>query len=155
MAAIDVFPGLSGYTERRTSTTLKENTVTTARKPRPPRKAMEVTTYSAWFHVRTLHDTSLEFVLDAADARRGRPTRIQLQPQGRTFTSYSEALWDMLNAEFKKSKEIRVPERQEYGDIAFSVEATSIPMLQAALVRCEKVVQRWVNKYRINSMKGI
>lgn len=123
-------------------------------RPRAPKPPMEVGSYQAWFSPVTVHDSQLEFVLDKADERNSRPTRIQLQPQGRTFTSYSEALFDMLDKEFKRSADIRIVERQEYGNISFRIEAPSLKSLERSLERCAKVCGRWVNKYRINSMAG-
>lgn len=120
-----------------------------------PKIAMEVGSYQAWFSPITVHDTQLEFVLDKADERNGRPTRIQLQPQGRTFTSYSEKLGEMLNREFRRTqrtKDVRIVERQEYGNISFCIEAPSLDLLQTCLRRCAMVCQLWVNKYRINDM---
>lgn len=110
--------------------------------------------YQVWFSVITVHGTSLEFVLDEADERARRPTRLDLCPRGRTYTSYAEALWDMLEKEFKKSKGVRVVERSEYGELSFLLEAGDLPTLSKAYERCGKVVQRWLNKYRINKMKA-
>jgi hypothetical protein len=125
----------------------------TVPKPRIARHAISPVCYQVWFAVESIHGTSLEFVLDDADARAHRPTRIELQRQGRTFTSYSQALHDMLVAEFSKNAFIRIRESQEYGTLSFLVEADSPKALQRAYGRCEKVTQRWLNKYRVNSMK--
>jgi hypothetical protein len=111
--------------------------------------------YQVWFSVNTVHGSMLEFVLDDADSRAKRPTRAKLHPSARTFTSYTEALWDMLAAEFKKAKAVRVLEKQEYGDVSFLIETDTPKTLEQAYRRSAKVVQRWINKYRINGMKGI
>lgn len=122
-------------------------------RPRVPKRAMEVGCYQAWFSPITVHEFQLEFVLDRADERNNRPTRAQLQCQGRTFTSYSEALFNMLEKEFKQTKDVRIIERQEYGNISFRIEAPTIKSLERQLERCAKVCSRWVNKYRINEME--
>lgn len=129
-------------------------TTTKPRAPRAPKKPMSVSAYQAWFSPETVHELQLEFVLDDADKRNGRLTRNELQPQGRTFTSYTEALHDMLEAEFKKAPNTRIRERQEYGALSYLIETNSISALQRALVRCEKVVQRWINKFHVNDMKA-
>ena len=118
----------------------------------PLKKAINVGYMQAWFSPVTKHGPMLEFVLEHADVRNNRPSRVQLQPQGRTFTSYSESLWDMLNKEFVRNPRIRVVERQEYGELSFCLEATGSKELEKALLRCAKVCSRWVNKYRINEM---
>lgn len=118
----------------------------------PASKAIEAFCYLAWFSVETLHGNQLEFVLDKADERAGEISRFRLQPQGRVRTSYTEKLWEMLKKEFKRTKGVAVPESQEYGNLTFLVEAQTPAELQRALARCEKVSQRWINKYRVNQM---
>jgi hypothetical protein len=117
------------------------------------KSTIDVVCYQALFFVETVHGSQLEFVLDDADKRARRPTRAELHPSALTFTSYTETLWDMLSAEFKKAQDVRVREKSEYGGVSFLLEAPTVDALQRALARCEKVVQRWVNKYRINHMK--
>lgn len=45
-----------------------------------------------------------------------------------------------------------VREKQEYGDVVFYIQANTLKELQSAIVRSERVTQRWINKYRVNSM---
>lgn len=123
------------------------------KQPRPPSKTTTAYIFQAWFSVNTIHGNRLEFVLDEADNRAQRTPKHILQPQGRVFTSYSDALFEMLKKEFKAVKNgIYVREMNEYGDVSIQIEASSPAALQRALVRCEKVTQRWVNKYRVNEM---
>lgn len=110
---------------------------------------LAISTYSfgVWIVVETKHGSRLEFVLRAADDRNGNPRHHE-----HVFTTYTDRLWDMLKKEFKRSKSINVREKQEYGDVMFYIQANTLKELQSALVRSERVTQRWINKYRINSM---
>ena len=109
-----------------------------------------ISTYSfgVWVAIETKHGSHLEFVLSAADDRNGNPRHHE-----HVFTIYTDRLWDMLKAEFKRSKSIDVREKQEYGDVMFYIQANTLKELQSAIVRAERVAQRWINKYRVNSMK--
>ncbi len=119
-----------------------------------PRKAISTNTFAAWFNVETVHKQRLEFVLVEAGARQGELRPTQVHPQGRVFTTYADSLFAMLCDEFKSARAgMSVTEMQEYGDLSFHVEADTPQALQRALVRCEKVAQRWINKYRVNAMK--
>lgn len=111
---------------------------------------MAVSTYSfgAWLVIETEHGSNLEFVLSDADDRNANPRYHE-----HVFTTYTDRLWDMLKKEFKCSKSINVQEKQEYGDVMFYVQANTLKELQSAIVRAERVTQRWINKYRVNSMK--
>ena len=109
-----------------------------------------ISTYSfgVWIAIKTKHGSRLEFVLSAADDRNGNPRHHE-----HVFTTYTDRLWDMLKAEFKRSKSIDVREKQEYGDVMFYIQANTLGELHSAIVRTERVTQRWINKYRVNSMK--
>jgi hypothetical protein len=109
--------------------------------------SITVQAFSAWFSVNTVHGSSLEFVLVAADSRKNCP-RI-----GHEFTTYSDKLRDSLTKEFAKDTAIRVTSRQEYGDASFEIECESSQMLEQALERCGVVVQAWIRRYKINGMK--
>ncbi len=108
-----------------------------------------ISTYSfgAWVAIETKHGSGLEFVLSAADDRNGNPRH-----HAHVFTTYTDRLWDMLKKEFKRSKSIEVREKQEYGDVMFYIQANTLKELQSAIVRSERVTQRWINKYRVNRM---
>ena len=109
-----------------------------------------ISTYSfgVWLAIRTKHGSRLEFVLSAADDRNGNPRHHE-----HVFTTYANRLWDMLKKEFKRSTSIDVREKHEYGDVMFYIQANTLKELQSAIVRSERVTQRWINKYRVNSMK--
>lgn len=107
-----------------------------------------ICSFGAWIVIETKHGSCLEFVLSAADDRNGNPRH-----HARVFTTYTDRLWDMLKKEFKRSKSIDVREKQEYGDVMFYVQANTLRELQSAIVRSERVTRRWINKYRIHSMK--
>lgn len=113
---------------------------------------LHVAAYRAVFSVESAHGTLLEFVLDAADKRRGRPSRIELSVHGRTFTTYSEALMDMLREEFVSEPSVRILRMDEYGQLSVEVEAEAPVELQQALARCDRVCARWLAKYRVNHM---
>ena len=110
--------------------------------------ATSTCSFGAWVAIETKHGSRLEFVLSAADDRNGNPRH-----HAHVFTTYTDRLWDMLKAEFKRSKSIDVREKQEYGDVMFYIQANTLKELQSAIVRAERVAQRWINKYRVNSMK--
>jgi hypothetical protein len=110
--------------------------------------AISTHSFGAWIAVETKHGSRLEFVLRAADDRNGRPHHHE-----HVFTTYTDRLWDMLKKEFKRSKSIDVREKQEYGDVMFYIQANTLKELQSAIVRSERVTQRWVNKYRVNIMR--
>lgn len=109
--------------------------------PAVDRKEIEPFEFSAWFYVNSAHDDKLEFVLDEAANRKN------------TETSYVDHLMKMMAAEFINDPEINVNESCEYGSVSLKVSAACPDMLQLAMDRCEKVVQRWLVKYRINGMK--
>lgn len=113
---------------------------------------LRVAAYRAMFSVESVHGTLLEFVLDAADKRRGRPTRIELSVHGRTFTTYSEALMALLGEEFVSEPSVRILRMDEYGQLSVEVEAETPVELQQALARCDRVCARWLAKYRVNHM---
>lgn len=100
---------------------------------------INVDSYLAWFSVVTDHGDRLEFVLDDVGDRTG--------------TDYYTELENMLKAKFKSDETVRVEEIQVYYDVSFLVGANSPDELQWALRDCKDVVERWINKYRINSMK--
>lgn len=104
---------------------------------------------SAWICVETIHKQNLEFVLADADYRR---------KQGRkywfVYTTYSDSLYAMLQKEFETSETVSIDKIQEYGDIMFHLVADDMESLNKAIPRCEKVVQRWINKYNVEKMKA-
>jgi len=104
--------------------------------------------YDTWFYVDTVHESKLEFVLDDADARNGDD-----RCGAHVRTTYTQALYDMFEAEFAKETEIRIEESCEYGSLSFSVSVTSLELMAPTLERCRKVVDKWINKYRVNKMK--
>lgn len=101
--------------------------------------SISIDDYLAWFSVVTDHAGKLEFVLDDVEEQTG--------------TNYVDALDDMLKDQFKDIKTVKVEEVQIYYDVSFLISASSPEELQWALKRCEGVTARWINKYRINSMK--
>lgn len=109
--------------------------------------AISTCSFGVWIAIETKHGSGLEFVLSAADDRNGNPRH-----HAHVFTTYTDRLWDMLKKEFKRSKSIDVREKQEYGDVVFYIQANTLKELQSAIVRSERVTQRWINKYRVNSM---
>lgn len=109
--------------------------------PAISRKDIAPFEFSAWFYVNTVHDDKLEVVLENAATRSDNET------------SYVDFLMNMMAAEFVNDKDINVSESCEYGRVSLKVSAVCPDMLQIALDRCEKVVQRWLIKYRINGMK--
>lgn len=133
-------------------TTLSSAAAASAAHPCDGHRHLHVVTYRAIFLVESAHGTLLEFVLDAADKRRGRPTRIELCAHGRTFTTYSEALMAMLREEFVSEPSVRILRLDEYGHLAAEVEAETPAELQQALARCDRVCARWLAKYRVNQM---
>ena len=113
--------------------------------------------YMCRFFVKTRWGSRLEFVLqEAEDAYFEKHHCFRHK---RTYATgcdgapYTILLWDMLKKEFSRSKTIHVPDYCAYGDISFVVSARSPQELERAVARCDKVVQRWVNKYRVNYMK--
>lgn len=112
--------------------------------------AIQAFQYEAWFWVMTRHKSNLEFVLDSADDR-----NYQYRYGQSMNTRYVDQLWRMLNKEFEKNQSISVVEVSEYGDVSFRVCANTPEVLQKALMRCDRVVARWINRYRINSMKEV
>ena len=104
--------------------------------------------YDTWFWVNTVHNDRLEFVLAEADARKGED-----RCGAHVRTTYTQALYEMLESEFAKETEIRIEESCEYGALSFSFSVTSLDLMGPALARCEKVVNKWINKYRINKMQ--
>lgn len=113
---------------------------------------LQVAAYRATFSVESAHGALLEFVLDAADKRRGRPSRIELSVHGRTFTTYSETLMAMLSEEFVSEPSVCLLRMEEYGYLSVEVEAETPAELQQALARCDRVCARWLAEYRINQM---
>lgn len=111
--------------------------------------ATSIYSFSAWITVETKHGSRLEFVLSDADDRNGNPRHC-----ANVFTTYVDRLWDMLKKEFERSKSIEVREKQEYGDVMFYIQANTLKELQSAIIRSERVTRRWINKYRVNGMKG-
>lgn len=109
---------------------------------------ISVYSFGAWVVIETKHGSRLEFVLSAADDRNGNPRHHE-----HVFTTYTDRLWDMLKKEFKRSKSIDVREKREYGDVMFYIQANTLKELQFAIWRSERVTRRWINKYRIHSMK--
>lgn len=113
--------------------------------------------YACTFFVETRWGSRLEFVLDNSERtyydRYGRHRHVKTYAHGLDGVSYGELLWDMLTKEFARSKTIHVPNHCAYGDLSFVVHASSPRDLEHALERCDKVVARWVNKYRVNYMK--
>lgn len=114
-------------------------------------------TFSCLFFVKTKWGSNLEFILNDTEnaycEKHGRWRHVKAYSHGRDGVSYGELLWDMLKKEFAKSKTIDVPEYGAYGDVNFTVRAGSPKELENALKRCDKVVARWINRYRINHMK--
>jgi hypothetical protein len=100
-------------------------------------------TYLAWFSVNTKHGGMLEFVLDQAWDRKNCEV-----------PSYYDLLFNMLEKEFQRNKGVRPTEYSAYGSVMYCIEAQSPEQLSKALARCEKVVLRWINKYRINRMRN-
>lgn len=111
-------------------------------------KNLTVNTYMANICVNSKHGSNLEFVLDAAEERankRGKPYN--------TFSVYTNYLYDMLKKEFDKSNS-GITDICEYGDISFTIEADTPEQLQKAIIRADKVIKKWLNKYNIEKMKA-
>ena len=107
-----------------------------------------IASYSATFWVRSIHDSELELVLEQADDRNGNPRGVtQVTPP-----THTDKLLDMLNQEFVRD-DVYTSLVGEYGNLHIDVVADTIENLQSALVRCDAVVGKWINKYRINHMK--
>jgi len=108
---------------------------------------INVTEYSAWFTVQTNHGSKLEFVLAAADQRKG-----NARDNFHVYTTYTDQLYNAITKEFDKRKTIKVLRIEEYGDISIEIASESITTLEKALCMCEKVTQIWITKYKINKM---
>jgi hypothetical protein len=104
----------------------------------------------AEFYVCTKWDQRLEFVLLQAEENN---PRFKMYSSGKYPVTYSEILKDMLDVEFLNDKFSRVHDYNVYGEVYFKVRAENYTELDAVLKRCDKVVTKWINKYRINSMK--
>ncbi len=118
---------------------------------------IEVSTWQCWCYVVTKHQHKLEFVLDEANER-NRPQHIleaSSQRIGQKHTTYAQHLWNMLDQEFAKTNCGRLKETQEYGELAFGIEADSAEQLQHMISLSDTVISRWINKYHINSMIDI
>ncbi len=101
--------------------------------------SITIVDYLARFSINTDHSNCLEFVLDDVGDRTG--------------TDYYDVLENMLNAEFESVKTVRIEQMQVYYDVSVLISAASPAELEWALEKCAGVVSRWINKYRINSMK--
>lgn len=105
-------------------------------------ESIDVMSYGAVFSVETDHKHNLEFVLAKAEER-----------NQNGYGYYVGKLWDMFNTEFEKTKHTSVDEVGVYGAVTFYIVAEKQAQLERALVRCDRVVKRWINKYHINEMK--
>ena len=92
--------------------------------------------------VQTKHNHLLEAVLDDAYEQRRKE-----KPNPPPLT-YFEHLQNMLNQAFVTGVEIQV-----YGYVTLIVEAVTREQLEKEVVRCNTVVGRWLDRFRIEEMK--
>lgn len=104
--------------------------------------SIRVTSWSAWFSVDTVHGDRLEFVLGFNEERLHHDQ-----------DHYSDVLWDMLRDALKSEANLRVGEKQMYGDVSFQLVSDYKEYLSRGLAICDKTVKAWINKYRVNNMK--
>ena len=106
-------------------------------------RSITVSDYRAMFHVETVHQQRLEFVLNGAEIRNKKYSDF-----------YITKLHDALDDEFKTDNTL-IAERETYGYISFVVIADTADELNKALERCSVVVQCWIDVYRINFMESV
>lgn len=101
---------------------------------------IDVYKFSASFFVETKHSSDLEFVLSDAGARNSR--------------DYPQLLWNMMekNIGHARVKGGQVSDLKFYGDLAFTVKASTAEELQRALGICTDTVKTWIYRYRVNGM---
>lgn len=104
---------------------------------------IDVYKFSASFFVETDHGAELEFVLVDAKER-----------NKRVHADYPSLLWDMMEKNIRHAhvKGGCVTDLKFYGDLAFTVKASSIEELERALKICTDTVKTWTHRYRINRM---
>ncbi|MFY2658275.1 hypothetical protein ACOTC5_30210 [Achromobacter xylosoxidans] len=112
----------------------------------------EVTEYLATVVVQSVHEQMLEFVLDAADSRRWEEDLKHGTPNAQRHLSYCTCLETMIKAEFAKNKHLRFLEWNAYGYVSVQIGARTPAQLTKAIERTGRVIQRWLNKYRIAHM---